>query len=577
MKTLLVFLSIFLTACAGSDQRSNEKTSINHLADSYYDRFLTQFPEEAYWYGVETDTHDKLESKNRQDISKWQSYEDSLYRQFKTVDTTVLPSSQADLITYWTLKEALESSIDMRKCNLELWAGVDHMNGFHHTYSRLAGIQPVGTEDLRNQAFARWEQFPDKVQTEISNLKAGLSKGYSMPKVVAKLVIGQLEVLEKYPLEQSPFMSPALRDKDSLFVSKWKHLVREEINPAISQYKNFLLSAYLPAARDNVSILAIPDGAACYQAYIRKFTTLSLTPEEIFNRGNTLVSENARKALAAGQQLYPSDDLANLLDKITKDQANFFKTREQVLEAARRQMARSKEMSASWFAVLPAKEVTLKVAQDYEPQNGAYLSAIDTIPAYYRIGVQKPERQLKGEGEITAYHEAYPGHHLQIGIAQEIKGLHPISKITRNSAFAEGWARYSEQLAEEMGLYENTTSLILRLAWPTRGMVIDPGVHLNNWSTEQVTAFCKEAGYENRGPDAFARAIVMPAQLTAYDVGGEEFKALRRMAEEKLKESFDIREFHTKVLENGTIPLPLLRITIEKWIESKKPGSTSNQ
>jgi uncharacterized protein (DUF885 family) len=476
---------------------------------------------------------------------------------------------QTEQITYWMLKEALESSIGMRQCNAELWVNLNHMDGLHQKFISLASVQPVGTAELRKQALRRWEKVPDRIGTEISNLRFGLSKGYSMPKVIVKLVIEQLNKIQQYTIEESPFMSPALRDGDSLFIAQWKQLILEKINPTLNQYTHFLTSEYLPAARDNVSVLALPNGVQCYQAHIRLLTTLSITPEEIFNQGTALVSANAQKATALGKELYQLNDLEPIIDKIKKDSANYFKTKEEVLDFANRKLMRSKELSSSWFAILPSKEVVLKPLLEHEDQGARYFPANGSEPAYFRISLQNPHHLLKGDAEITAIHEAYPGHHLQIGVAQDIKGLHPITKITFNSAFIEGWARYSEQLAEEMGLYEDRTSLVLRLAWPARGMVIDPGIHLRNWSLEEVTKICKEAGVANRGAGVYYRSIVLPGQLTTYDLGGEEFKALRKMAEDKLKESFDIRDFHSKLLENGPVPLPMLRRNIEKWIESK--------
>jgi uncharacterized protein (DUF885 family) len=184
--------------------------------------------------------------------------------------------------------------------------------------------------------------------------------------------------------------------------------------------------------------------------------------------------------------------------------------------------------------------------------------------------LSNPEQQRKGGNEITTYHETYPGHHLQIGIQNDIEGLHPISRLIRFASFSEGWARYSEQLAEEMGLYESKAALIERNAWPSRGMVVDPGVHLKGWTKDQAITFIMEAGWsESVALNVYYRILVWPAQLTSYDAGGEEIKALRRLAEDRLKQDFDIKEFHTKILENGSIPLIDLRAIIQEWLDEK--------
>lgn len=178
----------------------------------------------------------------------------------------------------------------------------------------------------------------------------------------------------------------------------------------------------------------------------------------------------------------------------------------------------------------------------------------------------------RSNAEITAFHEAYPGHHLQIGLAQEQTGAHAITRLIGNSAFAEGWARYAEALAEEMGLYSCDFARANRRLWPARGMVVDPGVHLFGWTREQAVAYMQESG--RFSPEIAAAAVdriaVWPGQLTAYDTGALEFFSLREEARKALGERFDIREFHDVVLGNGTVTLPMLRAHVRSWLERKQ-------
>jgi uncharacterized protein (DUF885 family) len=135
----------------------------------------------------------------------------------------------------------------------------------------------------------------------------------------------------------------------------------------------------------------------------------------------------------------------------------------------------------------------------------------------------------------------------------------------------EGWARYSESLAVEMGLYTTVTGPILRLAWPARGMVVDPGIHVMGWTREQAVEFMGRSGRmtDIELDEMVDRIAVLPGQLTSYDSGGLEILALRALAEERLGEAFDIREFHDRVLENGTVPLEMLRSHIENWMTTR--------
>ena len=178
----------------------------------------------------------------------------------------------------------------------------------------------------------------------------------------------------------------------------------------------------------------------------------------------------------------------------------------------------------------------------------------------------------RGDAEITAFHETWPGHHLQLAYAQRLKGVHPVSRLLGNSGFIEGWARYAEALAEEASLYRTASAKILRRTWPARGMVVDPGLHALGWTREQVVAFIEASGRFKgaEAQDAVDRIAAIPGQLTAYDSGAQLFFELRRAAETELGPQFNLPTFHDALLENGSVPLPMLRAHVERWIELQK-------
>jgi uncharacterized protein (DUF885 family) len=225
-----------------------------------------------------------------------------------------------------------------------------------------------------------------------------------------------------------------------------------------------------------------------------------------------------------------------------------------------------------WVGTMPGQAVEVVPFEKHEEGTGRsahYNPGNAERPAEYRIPLAKPEEEGRGNAEATAFHEAWPGHHLQVATFQAVEGVHPVTSLIWFSGPGEGWARYSEALSEEMGLYQSTSGPILRRAWPARGMVVDPGIHLFGWTREQASEYMLEAGRFPNADEMVDRIAIMPGQLTAYDSGGLEILALRRQAEEALGDDFDIREFHDRVLENGTIPLGSLREHIEAWIESK--------
>lgn len=569
MKQYWYFILIIASiSCSDNPNNQSRAASIIEIADAYYGRFLETFPEMSYYFDLSLERHDEIQSNKLSDITKWESFEDSLYNEFSRLDVNQILQKK-DKITYWLLKEELESNIGMRICKRNLW-DIDHMGGWHTRWIDLAEFQPVGSEEFRIQAIDRWKKLPSFVDTEIKNLKNGLSTGYSMPKVIVEIVIDQLQVLQDYKIEESPLMSPANRDDNQAFQKEWSELVEDKILPAIKKYQNFLKDEYLDQTREEVSILAIPNGSDCYQAYIRKYTTTNQSGERIFESGQKVVAASKAKISELGLELYQKNDFTEIIKLFNSDTSNYFKSAEEVLEVNNQLLTTAKKESEKWFDVLPSTEVTIKPYEPHESGIGSYELAKGDKPAYFRINLNNPEQQKRGENEKLNFHEAYPGHHLQIGIQKDIENLHPISNLIWFGSYGEGWARYSEQLAEEMGLYETKTGLISRRAFLGRGMVIDPGLHLKNWTKEEVMSFVTESGYnEDIALSLYHRIIIWPTQLTSYDVGGEEIKALRRLAEQKLGDDFDVKEFHTKILEYGPVPLSVLRSSIDEWIDSK--------
>jgi len=530
---------------------------------------METFPEMSYFIGDSIVDHTNITSNNISEMEIWEHYEDQLYDDLLKINTGNF-SNQNEKITYWILKEKLEQSIEMRVCKRHLWS-VTHMSGWQTNWLYFSELQPVNAPELRAQAFGRWKKLPIYITTEIENLRKGLSEGYSMPKEIVELVINQLQVLIDYPIAESPFMAPAKRANNQEFYTQWKALISEKIIPAFSEYHDFLKKEYLLAARKEVSLLALPSGDECYQAYIREQTTTTKTGNDIFSLGQKIVAVNKNKVIEIGKDLYQTDQFSEIIKKQNEDPSNYFKTSEEILETNSLFLENAKKECQNWFSSFPSSEVSIKPYEAHESGEGSYEMATKNKPAFFRINLKNPQQQQKGKNEVLSYHEAYPGHHLQVGIERDLKDLHPISKLISFTSYIEGWARYSEQLAEEMGLYQNTSALISRRAWPARGMVIDPGVHLKGWTKEQTLDYIMESGFNKEiAISLYQRIVVMPAQLTSYDVGGEEIKALRRLAEEELGPDFDIKAFHEKILKNGAIPLSGLRTVIEEWIAENR-------
>ena len=582
---LLAIGTLALHACdnepsASLEPAADAATRVTATADRYYAFALGNTPEMAYFSGVELDRHDGLTDNSPEAGKAAQAEIDTLLRDLEAVDADSL-AGQTAWITHAYLLQELKSSVALRVCRSELW-NVNQMGGWHSGYAQIAQLQPVGTPELRQQSTARWSKLATFVDQEIENLKHGLQLGYSAPRTVVQRVIDQIDGLLALDVRQSPFYSPATRDDDDAFALATQAIVAEQIYPALQRYRDFLAGPYIGAARSELTITANPDGLACYQASLQAYTTLNRSGKEVYELGAATVAGNKVKVTELGKAAYGLDDFKAVIEAAKADPSDRFGSKDELLKFSREAVRRAETEMPNWVGNMPAQAVEVIPFAEHEEGTGRsahYRPGTAERPGEYRIPLHQPEEQSRGSAESTAFHETWPGHHLQVAVGQTVEGLHPVTQIIWFSGPGEGWARYAEALAEEMGLYDTTTGPITRRAWPARGMVVDPGIHLFGWTREQAIEFMLESGRfpDARGDEMVDRIAILPGQLTAYDSGGLEILALRKKAEQALGDEFDIREFHDRILENGTIPLLALRTHIEAWIRQHEAADPDAQ
>ena len=546
--------------------------AVTSVADQYVAEYLTRFPDRAELDGLSVERHDRLSDNSLAAVDEWNTLLDGWAQVIEPLDAGMLRGHPA-WITYGILKEALESARRVRVCRYELWP-VNHLNGWQADLAHLVAAQPVGDDAARAEAITRWSGLPRYIETEIENLREGLRLGFSTPRRPVQLVIEQLDALLESPIEEWPFYAPAERDGSAEFQAAWKALLEKRIAPAVERYRTYLRDEYAARAREAIAITAHPDGEAAYRAAFRAHTTIERPAAETFELGLRRVQQNLAEALEIGRTRLDTGDLRSLVARITDDPANRFQSRESMLAYAEDAVARSRERVDAFFSRRPWGDVSIEPYPSHlerDAVDDSYWPAAEdgSRQAQYLIALYHFAGTTRSNAEITAFHEAWPGHHLQVGVARERTATaHPITRLVSNAGFDEGWARYAEALAEEMGLYTSDYALASRRLWPARGMVVDPGIHVRGWSRERAAAFMAESGRMTpREADATVNRIaVWPGQFTAYDTGGLEFFALREQAERALGTGFDIREFHDVVLGSGAVTLPMLREQVQRWL-----------
>lgn len=554
----------------------------DEVLDAIADRMIAEQvaydPTSAYFIGVPAPDNSRWSDRSPEALAAVRAQRDALLAELQRIRPDDL--SQDKRFVHASMVERLEADRQTRVCRYELW-DVNHMSGWHLDFADVAREQPVETAEQRAEALQRWSSLPALVDQEIANARAGLESGYSAPKAAVRRAIKQVETIASSSPESLPYYQIAERSSDAAFKAAFREVLAGPVRGAFQRYGRFLNDEYLPRAREAIAITGNPNGRACYEASLRAYTTLQRSPEEVFRLGRETVNANLATVRQLGREKFGTDDLPTIIGRINDAPDNQFSSEEELILFSREVVERARQKTAPLFLAMPPQEMRVEPFHEYRRGSGGssyYERQIDAArPAFYRIASERWESETRGGAEITAVHEGYPGHHMQISFAI-MNAPGPIANLLGNSAYAEGWARYSEALAEEAGIYDTLYALMTRRLWPARGMVVDPGIHLMGWTREQAIAFIRESG-RFAGPEAddlVDRIAVWPGQLTAYDSGALEIIALRREAERALGDRFDIREFHARVLETGIVPLGALREHIEAWIAAKRSAAAQS-
>ena len=549
------------------------------IADDYFASWREFFPEVNTTSGFPGARHDRLSDNSAAGERAWQAKEDRWLAQMRAIDSAAL-IGRPEWVTYGLLREELEASTGMRVCNFRVW-NVSPMIGMLSGYAPLAQQQPVGTEELRTQALTRWRAFPHFVDTEIANLREGVRAGYLEPKVNVTRVIASADKILSTTPTASPFYAPANADSTPAFRRAFEQLVSGEIHPAVRRYRDYLANEYLPVARENVSITANPNGTACNAASIRRYTTLNLSPDEVFDLGTRIVAraESTMRVITIAR--YGTDDIRAAMRRVRADPSSSFHSREEVIPATEAILARVRAAVPRVFNVIPKAQLVAEpfpAFQEASQPLANYESPAEdgSRPGIFHVNLRyamTPGEKLRMDG--LAFHEGIPGHHFQIAISMEHPHSHPLNRELGNSAFVEGWAIYAESVADELALFSSDAS---RLRWLEDNVyngvsvALEAGMHAKGWTRQQAIDY--ELAHTTRTPEQVAidvdRRIGWPGQGYSYQVGGLEIRRLRTEAERQLGAKFDLRAFHDQVLEGGVVTLPMLRDKIARWVASSR-------
>lgn len=589
-KLTFALLCAQAVACGGTAPQSSQPAAseapdgrVKALADAFLNAFFDRNPEVATLYGVPGRHHDALTDNSLAALRAWEAREDGWLNDLRQIDAATIHDASLRA-TYAITRQVLEGSVAKRVCRDELWP-VSQMTGWQVNFGYLVTIQPVGSEESRKQALARWGRLPKYLDTEMDNLREGVKAGYTSPKLNVRIVIDQVRSLASTPLKDSPFGSPVQRDKDSAFEAAFSALVNEQVVPAARRYADFLEKEYLPAARDAIAVSAQPNGAACYDASVLYHSSAKKTAKEVHELGVQQNEQLAAEMKAIGERSFHETDVPKLLQLARSDPRYRFKSREEKIAYSQAALARAKAAVPQVFGLLPKADVVIEPYPKFREKNAPneYNPAAEdgSRPAVFLISAYQAEKQSRVEDESTAFHETIPGHHLQGTIALERRNIHPIGRYLSNSGYTEGWALYAERLADELKLFSGDLDRLGMLS--SQGLrasrlVVDSGIHTLGWTRQQAVDYMLAHTAESRHDveSEVDRYIIYPGQATAYMIGRLEIGAARDEARTALGSRFDLKGFHDRILEDGGVPLGFVREKIRAWIrqETQQSGAS---
>lgn len=470
---------------------------------------------------------------------------------------------------------------------------IDHFNGYHTFFADLSsgqGAARFATLKDYEDGLERMRGYAKALDTTRVKFQAGMDAGIVHPKLVTRNLIEQLDGFIAQGVDSLPLYGPALkmpadipRPDQLRLADEYRAVIAREVQPAYARLRAFLNDRYLPASRDSVGLSAMKGGPALYRYLVALNTTTSLTPDSIYQLGLGEVARIRAAMEAVQAEVGFRGTLAEFFTDLRTNPkfqpASKEALRDGYQDIGRRVDARVKEL----FAVVPKAPLAIVPVPAFLEQSQASGYYQPGTPDGSRPGMffyntyDLPSRSLTGM-ETLYLHEAAPGHHFQISLAQEDTLLPNFQRFGGNNAFVEGWALYAESLGPELGLftdpYQRFGSLNDEMLRAMR-LVVDVGLHEKGWTRDQAIAYMLDNSAMGRtdATSEVERYIAMPAQALSYKVGQLTIRRLRTKAEQQLGTRFDVRAFHAQVLTSGALPLEVLEAKIDRWIESQRAAS----
>ncbi len=452
------------------------------------------------------------------------------------------------------------------------------IQSFYETGNRLVYQSKKDYYDWLN----RLNQFSENILNFLEINKQGLQNGYTQPKLVTQGVISQIDAIINSDINSNPYLKVFIDADETLLsqneklelINNAKELIINKINPAYIKLNNFLKNDYLVNSRDTIGIKDIPDGKKYYEQLAKHYTTTDLTPDEIHEIGLREIQRIRAEMEEIIDSVNWDGDFESFLNYLRTSPRFYYDNPDDLFDAYLIMSKTIDPLLPKLFNIFPrAPYGVIPIPAESAPftTTAYYNSPSPGRPGYFYANLYKPDSRPKYEIPVLTVHEAVPGHHFQISLAQELENVPTFRKYQGITAFVEGWGLYSEELGEYINLYDDPYDKFGQLTydmWRAIRLVVDTGMHYKDWTRDDaINLFIENSAksildIENE----VDRYIAWPGQALAYKIGQLKILELRSKAEKELGEKYDIKDFHDEVLKRGSLPLDLLEYYIDEWI-----------
>ncbi|MCZ8089499.1 MAG: DUF885 domain-containing protein [Flavobacterium sp.] len=579
----IVILSLLFANCK-SDEKPQDFKSIT---DNYFNEKNELSPLEATFNG-QTEQNDKLVFEMTDAYrSKKKAFFEKYLSELEKIDFEKL--SEEEKNSYDIIKWEAEVGISLLEQNGNL-TPINQFDGTHLTMGQLASAesgQPFKTLEDYEKFHKRMDLYTVWIDSAIVYMKKGLAKNVVLPKALAVKVVPQFESLITPKAEDNLFYSSCKKfpteftqqQKDELS-KKYAATISEKLIPQFQKMVKFLNEEYVPKCRTTSGIGSLNGGNELYKSLVKQWTTTTKTPEEIHELGLKEVARIKSEMEKVKTQVGFTGTIIEFFEHVrNKPELKPFKDPKEVIANFERYHKIIKPNVDKLFSLQPKTPFQIKRTEAFRENTASaeYMQgATDgSRPGTFYVPIPDVKNYNYYADEDLFLHEAIPGHHFQISLQQENAALPDFRKFNWFGAYGEGWALYTESLGKELGLYNDPYQYFGMLSSEMHRairLVVDTGLHSKGWTREQAIKYSLENEAESEASiiAEIERYMAIPGQALSYKIGQLKIIELRKKAETEMKDKFDIKVFHQKVLESGVMPLALLEKKINNWISTSK-------